>query len=176
MPSPLSNEQKADLARLAREAYEAWEGREMFEEANPTLSRSACFAAWRHVEQGRATGGIQSLTRCHQDHFLPIRAHFRAMLGQGAGAVRDLLRAQEEPRIRARWKLQRALDERGLDEAYAAAICRAQFKCALGEASEKQLWKLFFTITKRRAATKTARPRYVKNKSGTLSVTEGNPF
>lgn len=177
MSSPLSNDQKKALGMLSREAYRAWSGREAFEEANPDLSVSKCFEAWRHVEQGKATGGIQSLTRCTQDHFLPLRAHFKAMLGNGAGAVRDHLRAQEEPRIRARWKLDQALTERGLNEGYAASICQRQFRCALGDASEKQLWCLFYTVTKRRKPQLTARrPRYVKSNLGTLSVTGGNPF
>lgn len=173
--SPLSHEQKAQLCQLAREAYDAWPGRAAFEECNGELSRSKCFEAWRRVEQGKAVG-IQSLTRCTQDHFLPLRAHFRAMLGNGGGALRDHLRAQEEPRIRARWKLQQALDERELNEAYAASICRRQFRCELGDASEKQLWALFFTVTNRRKAAKPARPRYVKSTLGTLSVSGGNPF
>lgn len=180
MSSPLSNEQKAVIGQLAREAWLAWPGRDAFLEANPELSASKCFEAWRHVEQGKATGGIQSLTRCTQDHFLPLRAHFKAMLGNGAGAMRDHLRAQEEPRIRARWKLQQALDERGLAEGYAAAICQRQFHCALGDASEKQLWCLFYTITSRRKPQlKARRPRYVKSHLGTLSMsgaTGDNPF
>jgi hypothetical protein len=178
MSSPLSNEQKGILCRLAREAYDAWSGRDAFEECNPELSRSKCFEAWRRVEQGKAVG-IQRLTECTQDHFLPLRAHFKAMLGNGAGALQDQLRSQEEPRIRARWKLQQALDERGLNEAYAASICQRQFRCSLGDASEKQLWALFFTVTNRRkplAGAQPRRPQYVKAKLGTLSVSGGNPF
>ncbi|WP_414664884.1 hypothetical protein [Horticoccus sp. 23ND18S-11] len=180
MSSPLSNEQKGRLCQLARQAYDAWTGREAFEEANPTLAVSKCFEAWRRVEQGKAVRE-QSLTRCTQDHFLPLRAHFKAMLGNGDGALRDHLRAQEEPRIRARWKLEAALAERGLDQGYAAAICRRQFKCELGDASEKQLWALFFTVTNRRkpvagGASKVKRPRYVGSHLGTLSVSHGNTF
>lgn len=178
MSSPLSNEQKGILCRLAREAYDAWSGREAFEECNPELSASKCFEAWRRVEQGKAVG-IQHLTACTQDHFLSLRAHFKAMLGNGAGALQDHLRAQEEPRIRARWKLQQALDERGLDQGYAAAICRRQYRCELGDASEKQLWALFFTVTNRRkpqAGSRPRRPRYVKAQLGTLSVTGETPF
>lgn len=180
MSSFLSNEQKSILCRLAREAYDAWSGREAFEEANPTLSVSKCFEAWRRVEQGKAVGQ-QSLRLCTQDAFLRLRAHFKAMLGNGDGAVRDLLRNAEEKRIRARWKLQQALDQRGLDENYAGAICRRQFKCELGDASEKQLWALFFTVTNRRKALPGAarQGRYVKAQLGTLSVSGSagdNPF
>lgn len=179
MSSPLSHEQKGLLCRFAREAYDAWSGREAFEDSNPELSASKCFEAWRRVEQGHATAGLQSLTLCTQDHFLPIRAHFKKLLGNGAGALRDHLRAAEEPRIRARWKLQEALDARGLNEAYAATICQKQFRCALGDASAKQLWCLFYTVSKRRAKTATSatgKRRYVTSQLGTLGVTPGNPF
>lgn len=178
MSSTLSNEQKGILCQLAREAYDAWPGRAAFEECNAELSVSKCFEAWRRVEQGKAVGQ-QSLRLCAQEAFLPLRAHFKAMLGDGAGALRDHLRAAEEPRIRARWKLQQALDQRGLNEGYAAAICRRQFKCELGDASEKQLWALFYTVTNRRKpqmGARPAKPRYVKSQLGTLSVSGGNPF
>lgn len=180
MSSPLSNEQKAEIAQLARKAYDAWNGREAFEDANPELSRSKCFEAWRRVQQGEAVG-IQSLTLCTQDQFLPLRVHFKKMIPVSIpSAMRDALRAQEEPRIRARYKLQQALDERGLNESYAAAICLRQFKCELGQASEKQLWCLFFTIRNRRKpqiGRKNARQgRYVKAQLGQLTITPGNPF
>lgn len=176
MSTLLSNEQKGDLCQLARKAYDEWAGREAFEEANPELSATKCFEAWRRVEQGKAVGN-QSLRLVTQDDFLTLRAHFRAMCGQGGAAVKDLLRHAEEPRIRARFKLQQALEERGLNEAYAAAICRRQFRCELGDAGEKQLWNLFFTVRNRRKAQFTARPRYVKTQLGTLSVaSSGCPF
>lgn len=173
----LSNQQKAEIGMIARQAYQAWPGREAFEECNPELSASACFAAWRHVEQGKACGR-QSLRLCNQDDFLRLRAHFRALLGHGGAAVSDLLRHQEEPRIRARWKLQRALEERGLEESYAAAICRRQFKCALADASEKQLWNLYFTVTNRRQKQPQFKARRIRVKAtaGALSVSDGDPF
>lgn len=174
----LSNAQKAGIAMLARRAYAAWPGRAAFEQANHERSPSKCFEAWRRVEQGKAVG-LPSLRLCLQDHFLPLRAHFGSLAGADGRALNDLMRHAEEPRIRARWKLQQALDERGLDENYAAAICRAQFKCALGDASEKQLWNLFFTVSKRRkkVAQFSAQPRrrFVKVKSGTLSIAGSHP-
>jgi hypothetical protein len=176
----LSLQQKAELCQLARKAYDRWPGREEFELANAELSMSRCFEAWRRVEQGKAMGGEQSLCNATQDDFLKVRAHFSSLLGCGETAMRDLLRNAEEPRIRARYKLQEALDQRGLDENYAGAICRNQFKCTLGEASEKQLWNIFFTVSKRRKPQFSARVgRYVKTKGTALSVTAGksvNPF
>jgi hypothetical protein len=169
----LSNDQKATIARLARQAYDSWEGREGFEECNPGLSVSKCFEAWRRCEQGKAVGR-QSLTQCTGDDFLPLVAHFQNFAGRGAAAVKTLLRHAEAARITPFFKLQKALAQRGLDEGYAAAICRRQFKCALGDASEKQLWSLFYTIRNRRKVAAPARqrpvPQRVKENLGTLSV------
>lgn len=176
MSSFLTNDQKAELCALARRAYDSWAGRDEFETCNAELSHSKCHEAWRRVEQGKAIGRAMgaSLRHCTQDDFLPIRAHFLSLLGAGGAALRDHLRHAEEPRIRARFKLQEALDQRGLNEAYAATICRRQFRCELGDASEKQLWNLLFTVKKRRKPQFTARVgRYVKTSAGALSVTEG---
>ena len=80
--NPLSNAQKQCIAIAARKAYLAWQEREAFEAINDHLSVSKCFEAWRHVEQGKATGGLQSLTLCTSEaHFLPLLAHFRLEFG-----------------------------------------------------------------------------------------------
>lgn len=171
--------QKRELCALARRVYVRWPGREEFENANPEMSATACFEAWRHFEQGKACGR-QSLCDCTQDDFLKIRAHFHSLLGNGGQAARDLLRSEEEPRIRARYILQQELDARKLDESYAATICRSKYKCPLGEATDRQLWGLVFDIRKRRKAQFSARiGRHVKVKAGVLSVTagsSGDPF
>ncbi len=174
MSSGLTLFQKRELCSLARRAYHHWAGREEFEIANPELSASACYEAWRHYEQGKACGR-QSLRDCSQDDFLLIRAHFHSLLGHGDQAARDLLRSEEEPRIRARYILARELDQRGLDEAYAATICRCKYKCALGDATARQLWGLVFDVRKRRKPQFAARiGRHVRVKAGTLSVTAGS--
>ncbi|WP_043588968.1 hypothetical protein [Geminisphaera colitermitum] len=176
-----TNDQKAQVAMLAKRAYDAWEMREAHECINDHLSRTACFEQWRHQETGKVTGGITSLRRCVSElHFLPLIAHFNNLLGEGGMALRTLLRHAEAGRITVFYKLQQALAERGLSEGYAAAICRRQYKCDLGDAEEKQLWHLFFTIKNRRkAVAKPARkaPRYVRENLGTLTTTDdGNPF
>lgn len=176
MNNPLSNQQKGDIAKLARQAYDAWEQRDEFELANPTLSRTACFEAWRHVEQGKAVG-VQSLRLCTSEkHYLRLMAHFAKLLGESARALLLLLRHGEEPRIRAYFKLRQALAERGLAEDYAAAICRRQYKRPLGEASEKQLWNLFYTVRNRRKPLPKAprAPRKIKATGGVLTADQ--PF
>jgi hypothetical protein len=171
-----TNDQKRQISKLAKRAYDQWEGREAFEECNPTMSRSACFSAWRHAETLKATGyRTQSLREAISERdYLPLLAHFSHFLGDGAGALKHLLRHAEGARIQIFFKLQQALAERGLDEAYAVAICRRQYKCDLGDASEKQLWSLFFTVRNRRkVAAPTAHkpaPKRIKESLGTLSV------
>ncbi|WP_043585339.1 hypothetical protein [Geminisphaera colitermitum] len=176
-----TNDQKARVAQLARRAYDAQPDREEFELINSHLSKTACFEEWRKWQTGKATGGVQSLRECVSElHYLPLLAHFSDMLGESGRALNMLLRHAEEGRIRVFFKLQEALAERDLNEGYAAAICRRQYKCDLGDAEEKQLWHLFFTIKNRRkAVAKPARkaPHYVRENLGTLTTSDdGNPF
>ena len=60
------------------------------------------------------------------------------------------LREGDNKRRVAMHKLTEALRAKELPLSYVAAICRAQFKCSLEEASAKQLWCLFFTVTNRK--------------------------
>jgi hypothetical protein len=149
--TPLSNLQKREIAIAARRAYDAWSEREAFELINSELSRTACFEAWRRVEQGKATG-IQRMTAMTQDHYAPALAHFVALAGDAGRATRVLARGADNDRRIARYKLDEALRERGLDPGYAAAICRRQFRRPLAEASAKQLWCLVYTVRSRRHA------------------------
>lgn len=147
----LSLFQKREIAIAARRAYDAKQDREAFEAINSDLSRSACFEAWRHVEQGKAVG-IQSLREMTQAHWAPVMAHFKRLAGDQAGADRTLARDADNGRRIARYKLDEALRERGLGEAYAASICRSQNRCELDHASEKQLWRILYTVRNRRPA------------------------
>lgn len=147
--SPLTNLQKREIAIAARAAYRAKPDREAFEAINADLSASACFAAWRHVEQGKACG-VQSLRACTQAHYGRLLAHFQALAGHTEQADRIRARDGDNDRRIALYKLRENLRERGLAEAYAAAICRRQFRCALGEATAKQVWSLVFTVRNRR--------------------------
>lgn len=157
----LSNDQKATICQLAHEAWEARADiREPLLECNlATMSKTAIFEAWRHVEQGRAVGR-QSLTKCTSEgDFLRLCAHFRAMIpGQEQRAARTLVRHAAEPRLVAMHKLRQACSAAGLELGYAAAICRTQNKCSLDEASGTQLWRLVFTVRNRRKPVRTASP------------------
>lgn len=152
--SELSKQQKAEIGQLAREAWLAWDGREQFLETNGELSVSDCFTEWRRWQQGQACGR-QSLRACTQDDYQPLRAHFLALSGRTEAAAHAQRRAASEPQRLARYKLAQALKERDLQETYAAAICRRQFRCELADASPKQLWNLVYTVRNRRKAKET---------------------
>ena len=150
--SPLTNEQKRKLALLARAAYLAKPDREAFEAINSELSPSKCFEAWRHVETGKATGGIQSLRSCTQSHYGSIKAHFLWLAGDAAGAAQARAYDVDNARRIARYKLDEALRQRGLTTGYAVSICRAKYKCSLADASAAQIWKLAYDVRQRRKA------------------------
>jgi hypothetical protein len=162
--TPLSILQKREIAQLARRAYDAWSEREAFEAINTGQSKTACFEAWRHVEQGNACG-VQSLCACTQAHYGRLVAHFQALGGNAAAATRTLVRDADNDRRIARYKLDEALRERGLREEYAAAICRRQYRCGLDGANARQLWSLLYTIRNRR-----------KPASAPAAAADGNPF
>lgn len=144
----LSHIQKRNIAIAARAAYQAWPQREAFEAINSDISRTDCFEAWRHVEQGK-TVGIQSLCECTQAHYARVLAHFQSLAGHAASALRTIARDDDNDRRIALFKLREALSAAGLPESYAAAVCRRQYCCELAAASDKQLWRLVYTIRNR---------------------------
>lgn len=156
MPAGLSLLQKREISMAARDAYNAWEGRVAYEAINSDQSRTACFDAWRHVETGKAVG-IQSLKLCTQAHYARVLAHFQRLAGREVSADRTVARDQDNGRRIAWFKLTQARNERGLAESWVATICRAKFKCSLDDASEKQIWKLFYDVKKRPLAAPAAR-------------------
>lgn len=138
---PLSNQQKAALALLAKEAYAAQGGDAML---------GMTEREFRHEEVAKACGK-GGLTECSQDDYNPIKARFLDLKGESGRALNAHLAHQTEDVSVARFKLQEALKLAGKGEAYAAAIARHRFKCALEQCSAKQLWQLVFTLNKRRA-------------------------
>jgi hypothetical protein len=155
MPAGLTNLQKRDIAIAARQAYLAWDGREAYEAVNSGISKSECFKAWKHQEQGKAIalGVAQPLGRstCEmtQANWAPVLAHFRDLAGDRTGAQRVRERDQDNGRRIAMHKITGALKERELTLDWVATICRSKFKCTLDRASEKQLWILFYDVRKR---------------------------
>ena len=143
MPSQLKTHQRTELARLAREAWTV--AVERGEERD--------FETWRHDEV-EAECAKRGLRCCNQDDYAGLKARFLDGAGHVEAALDWRLRAQGNNSRVARFKLTEALRNAGLDEAYAAAICRSQNKCDLAEATERQLWRLVFTINNRATATR----------------------
>lgn len=142
---PLDNRQKAALCILAREAFEHLFG--VVPDSQATLD------AWRHEETRKAIG-IDSLRFAGQEHYPPLLAHFLNLKGESGKAFNVTLSHQTSGRDLAWAKLQGALRDKNLPEAYAAAICQRQNQCTLDRATEKQLWRLVFTIINRGNAAK----------------------
>ena len=133
---PLSREQKARLSILARQAY-AHQG-----------VQGMTVDEWRREVSERACGC--RISEATQRNWADLKSAFEDLCGQVEKAFRTQLREGDNKRRVALWKLTQALAAKGLETSYAGKICRIQFKCALEEASAKQLWCLFYTITNRK--------------------------
>lgn len=154
--SPLSNDQKRALGIAARQAFDRMprEQREAWEAANDGFSGSKMFELWRHNQQKIATG-CASMLQMRQEHFTALMLHWK-LLGAdveaalGKPAAHALARHVTDGSRRARYLLDQALKERGLGLGYAIAICRTQNRCELDAASEKQLFRILYTVRNRR--------------------------
>lgn len=135
----LNKKQRQRLATLARQAW-------------LKSGREETFDAWRHAQAIKACG--RRITEAGQRDFLPLRAHFRDLIGRSDLALNDLLRAENEPQRIARHRLQIECQQRRLSLAYPESICQRQYRCSLAEASAKQLWCLIFTVRNRRSPAK----------------------
>ncbi len=137
--APLSRTQKQRLAILSREAYAS----------QPNLVRGATkFDCWRHAQAIKCCG--RRISEAGQGDYLPLKAHFLDLAGKPVAAMQAHMRRETEPQRIALHKLARECAAKGLSLAYPATICRAQYRCTLEEANEKQLWRLFFTVRNRR--------------------------
>lgn len=135
----LKNNQKACICQLARRAYDQRGGLAALRETSEEFRRREQLVAC----------GRSSLRACTQDDFAPLMAHLYKLLGEDGLAFKWLIKAQTQPARLARVKLNEALTEFGFHESYAAAICRRQYKCELDDATDRQLWKLMYTIRNR---------------------------
>lgn len=140
---PLSRKQKARLCILARQAAEQLGA----PQTGPAHHQ------WRHDQAIAACGHRISAAR--QAHWADLHAWFVDRAGRADAAFTTLMRADDNPRRIAMHKLREALTQRGLAEAYAAAICQRQNKCPLHDASAPQLWRLLFTVRNRRKPQRT---------------------
>ena len=145
MAAPLTNPQKRILSQLARRAFNR--------ELALARGRGEKLAAineveFRHDHVARACGKI-GLRCCTQDDYGAVKAHFLDLLGEHQAAFSAVHHGQGNARRVAEYKLVQACEAAKLPLTYAAKICSSQFRCALEEATEKQLWCLMFTIQNR---------------------------
>ena len=140
---PLSNEQKARICILAKDAYALQFTDEKLED-------------WRRNQQFICTGKA-SLVDCVQADYLPLCGHFQRLGGEEGDATRTENHALTEDHRVAMHKLRSECAARGLAMAYPAAICRRQHRCELEQATPRQVWCLVFTVRNRRSAGKAER-------------------
>lgn len=152
----MSNQQKAAICILAREAHEKltadcadntdsdFRTSEKFS-VHSRVSRAISFSAWRR-EQQLAAVAKESLRDCVQGDYLKLVAHFQDLKGETGRAVKTHMRDAVQEKAIALRKLETECALRGLDLSYPARICKSKFKCALDEATPRQLWCLVFDI------------------------------
>lgn len=104
----------------------------------------------------RAAVHKDGLRCCDQGDYAGLRWHIASATGDVEGTFYWGKRVQGNPKRIARWKLNQALRDAGLSIGYAAVICKNKFKCAIDEASESQLWSLFYDIQR---AAKRSQPK-----------------
>jgi hypothetical protein len=168
MSSPLSNLQKAKLAKLARRAFNRSAAIARGRGEDPAAAIAAAIAAALGVDAPRsdaprstlktafrhhhvaAACGKPGLTLCTQDDYKLVEAHFLDLLGESGRALNSLVDGAANPRRIAEHKLHQACTEFGFTLGYAEAICRRQNRGAgLQDVDAKTLWNLVFTIRNR---------------------------
>lgn len=165
MANPLSKKQKAQLAQLARQAFSKLDKYGALDAPGDT--DSARFASWRHAQQAEACGQ-PSLTRCTQDDYLPLRAHFNGLLGRDDKAFTDILKSGPEndhadptdtPEARGQLihLINQEIDGTKYHPGYVLAIARNKFRKShlknLETLPVSQLKQLLITIKNRVRAT-----------------------
>ena len=157
MSAPLTNDQKRILSQLARRAFNLDCAQARGRGGQPDTSTAAA-TGHRH-QHVIAACGKHGLRCCSQDDYAAVKAHFQDLLGESGRALNSLMHGEGNKKRIAQYKLTQACRDAGLKLSYAAAICRTQYKCALEDASEGQLWRLMFTIKNRGRKVTFAEPK-----------------
>jgi hypothetical protein len=134
----LTKNQKTRLAIMARKAAEV----------QGVSLKSKDLDEWRHGVCIKACG--VRITEATQANWADLKSAFEDLGGKPEQAFKTQLREGDNKRRIAMHKLTGALAAKGLQTGYAETICKTQFKVSLAEASAKQLWCLFYTVTNRR--------------------------
>lgn len=158
---PLSKKQKAQLAQMARQAFDQLYKHGLIDSPGDTKAKQ--FTNWRREQQAQACGQ-SSLTMCNQDDYLPLRAHFNSLLGRDDKAMDDILKSSPEndhaddddtPEHRGRivHLIEVQLDGTKFSMGYAIAIARNKFRKprlrVLTDLTVPQLKQVLFTIINR---------------------------
>lgn len=86
----LSKKQKMTLGIIARKAFN-------FQQNLGLIEDGMSFTDWRRQQQKEAVG-IDSLRKCRQSHYRPLRGHFKALAGdQSAAAFQDAVSPADDP-------------------------------------------------------------------------------
>ena len=148
---PLSKKQKAALSILARKAYK-------IHSENGVTDLS--FEDWRHEQQDEAVG-CSSLTKCVQNDYLPLLAHFQSLTGQDGDAFNTHIQNQPandtadpddtiEARKQVIGRIEQELEGTRFSLGYVRAIARNKHKTTnLESLTKKQLTQLLMTAKKR---------------------------
>ena len=139
----LSNEQKARLSILAREAFEK-------KYPGSVTGGERRVASFRQEESIRCCG--KRISEAAQRDYLSLKAHFQDLAGNSGAALNTLMRSETEPVRVALHKLTTECRARKLSMSYPEAICRRQYHCDLSQASPRQIWCLVYTVRNRKAA------------------------
>jgi hypothetical protein len=135
---PMGKKEKMILSKLAASAAQQ-QGLELTAKE---------LAEWRAAESVKACG--VRISAASHEQWPAIKAHFEKLGGKVGKALVTHVRGGDNKRRVALWKLQTVLTEKGLAMGYAEKICQMQYKVPLKEATAKQLWRLFFTVTNRK--------------------------
>lgn len=139
MTIPLSNAQKGDISRVAKEAWQRYKSLGLTDETEKE------FRAREAIEHVKCR--VSEAVNGQYNHLM---AHFHNLAGNTQAALDHLRRAETDERRQAMHKLDSELKRSGLDRTYAEAICRDQNKCPLSKSTPEQLRHLMFTIRNRK--------------------------
>lgn len=138
--APLTNRQKAELSRLARDAWTLLDGAGAIDEKEKE---------WRQREAIEACG--RRISEAVNGDYEILQAHFLAKGGKTGRAFNAAMKADSNPARQARFKLDQICRQNGLTADYPAKIMRDKFRCTLDSATDRQLWAVFFDVKRNMA-------------------------
>jgi hypothetical protein len=164
--APLTTSQKRELVLLARDAFASQTG------------GAGHFDTWRHGQVLQAVERA-GLSKCRQEDYNPLKAHFSALLGRRGLATRCLIRAASDPRRQAIAMLEKAVHEAADvlpdGRAYAAGFVRNKRHVALDDADAKTIWHAVFCLRRRAQQLRRGAPVFGPQKDHTPNARLDRP-